>query len=219
MNSTRPGGHSRRSRDADLLEWYEDVRGVPAQSVAEAIAYARLPVQRHTDEELAASGLTGTPRQIDWALDIRSRSGVPPELAAQVTEARWWIERRDRDAAALARMIRSTVTRRASAAASKAAALAAREQAVKAQLARAAAHDANRPNLPMKEPRPEEILAPEIALAFDPAQHARVERQIEGVKIADAVGPHGRVRVFRNLDTQAVLYLLNPFTREAHVYE
>jgi hypothetical protein len=67
-------------------------RRLRKQEVADAW-YSKV---KFTDAEVAASGMTGTTKQVLWALWIRKRSGAPADVWARELSAKYWIENRNR---------------------------------------------------------------------------------------------------------------------------
>ena len=59
-----------------------------------AVTNAWLARIKFTDAEVAASGMTGTARQVLWALWIRKKSGAPADVVARELSAKFWIENR-----------------------------------------------------------------------------------------------------------------------------
>ena len=54
-----------------------------------------------------ATRLKGSEKQIAWALKIREKAGVPPEVAEKITSAKFWIDRRHNSGESLTREILS----------------------------------------------------------------------------------------------------------------
>jgi hypothetical protein len=78
------------------VEQVHEAKAIDAERCArkKAVTDAWNAKVKFTDTEVADSGMTGTPKQILWALWIRQKSGAPADVFANELSAKFWIDNR-----------------------------------------------------------------------------------------------------------------------------